>query len=348
MTDEEKHKKFDVVIGNPPYQDETAGTRSSQKSIYHLFMDQSFKIGDLVELITPARFLYDAGDTPSKFNQKILNSPHFKLLYLALNGKDVFPNTAIEGGIITWIFGDSVTANPIHVFIPYPQLKSIYNKVLPDINKNGNLIKIIYPANKFNLERLYKAFPNAKSQISSHGRERRLQSNIFKLDTFHDSPNPNDFAIYGVVNKKRKIKYIQRDFIDTDFTNDIFKYKVVLPKSHGPGDFGMPIGTPELAGPNSGYTYTFIGIGAFDTKVEAVALAKYIKGKFARAMLGILKVTQDNTPQKWRYVPIQDFTDKSDIDWTKSISEIDQQLYEKYNLSQDEIDFIESHVKEMD
>lgn len=65
-------------------------------------------------------------------------------------------------------------------------------------------------------------------------------------------------------------------------------------------------------------------------------------------MLGILKITQDNTKETWRKVPIQDFTPSSDIDWSESIEDIDQQLYKKYNLSQDEIDFIESKVRAMD
>ncbi|MGF0047279.1 Eco57I restriction-modification methylase domain-containing protein, partial [Streptococcus hyointestinalis] len=74
---------------------------------------------------------------------------------------------------------------------------------------------------------------------------------------------------------------------------------------------------------------------------------KYIKTKFARAMLGVLKATQHNPKSTWQYVPWQDFTSISDIDWTQSVSEIDAQLYRKYALSQEEIDFIESHVKEM-
>ena len=75
---------------------------------------------------------------------------------------------------------------------------------------------------------------------------------------------------------------------------------------------------------------------------------KYIKAKFCRVMLGILKVTQDNPPKKWKYVPLQDFTSMSDIDWLQSVSDIDKQLYKKYGLSEEEIQFIESHVKEMD
>lgn len=64
-------------------------------------------------------------------------------------------------------------------------------------------------------------------------------------------------------------------------------------------------------------------------------------------MLGILKITQHNPPEKWKYVPLQDFTSTSDIDWTQSVAEVDAQLYKKYGLSQDEIDFIEKNVKEM-
>lgn len=75
---------------------------------------------------------------------------------------------------------------------------------------------------------------------------------------------------------------------------------------------------------------------------------KYIKGKFARAMLGVLKITQDNPPDRWYYVPLQDFTSASDIDWSQSIADIDKQLYKKYNLSYEEINFIETKVKAME
>lgn len=77
-------------------------------------------------------------------------------------------------------------------------------------------------------------------------------------------------------------------------------------------------------------------------------LLKYIKSKFARAMLNVLKITQHLTPDVWKYVPRQDFTDKSDIDWSVSIANIDKQLYKKYGLSEEEIAFIETNVKEME
>ena len=91
-----------------------------------------------------------------------------------------------------------------------------------------------------------------------------------------------------------------------------------------------------------------ISMGAFATQQEAESCMKYIKTKFARAMLGILKTTQHNPAATWRFVPLQDFTASSDIDWSKPVSDIDSQLYSKYGLSDDEIEFIESHIKPMD
>ena len=94
-------------------------------------------------------------------------------------------------------------------------------------------------------------------------------------------------------------------------------------------------------------TETFSSIGAFSTEQEANNCLKYIKAKFARALLGVLKKTQHLTVENWKYVPLQDFTPASDIDWSRSIHEIDLQLYRKYGLDEKEIEFIESHVKEM-
>ena len=126
------------------------------------------------------------------------------------------------------------------------------------------------------------------------------------------------------------------------------KWKVFVPKANGSGALGEVLTTPVIGQPVIGHTETFLTIGSFDTKKEAEACLKYIKTKFVRAMLGILKVTQDNPPDKWKFVPLQDFTDNSDIDWSVPIPEIDAQLYKKYNLDKAEIEFIESKVKAME
>ena len=121
----------------------------------------------------------------------------------------------------------------------------------------------------------------------------------------------------------------------------------MVPTSNGSGALGEVLSTPLIGEPLIGFTETFISIGLVDTREEAEAILKYVKSKFARTMLGILKITQSNTRKTWRMVPLQDFTSQSDIDWSQSVAEIDRQLYEKYGLADNEIEFIETHVKEM-
>ncbi len=120
-----------------------------------------------------------------------------------------------------------------------------------------------------------------------------------------------------------------------------------IPKSNGTGAFGETLSTPMLGEPLTGCTESFIQIGAFESQTEAQNCLKYIKTKLCRALLGTLKVTQDNPKSVWQNIPLQDFTPNSDIDWTKSIPEIDRQLYKKYQLSAEEVAFIESMIKPM-
>lgn len=344
-----KDMKFDAIVGNPPYQEQTNGTRTSDRSIYHLFMESSFKLSPLVSLITPARFLFKAGDTPSNFNERILNSKHFKVIFYTPNSANIFPRTDIKGGVTITLYNNNETYEAIKLYIPYKQLRIVANKVKPFVHDTA-LTDIIFTANKLNLEQLYQEHPETKKLISSNGRERRLQSNIFgKLSFFQNRPvdSDNDIAVYGVIKNHRVVRYINQKFIDKQSKN-LYKYKILISKSSGSGAFGEALSEPILLKPQEAYTYTFIVIGNFDTQVEAENAIKYIKSKFARAMLNVLKVTQDNTPEKWRCVPLQDFTPKSDIDWTQSISNIDQQLYHKYGLTNAEIDFLEENVKPME
>ncbi len=165
------------------------------------------------------------------------------------------------------------------------------------------------------------------------------------------SKNYHIFSSFlGLLNGKRVFRWIRNDYFNV--VENFANYKVLIPKANGSGALGEVlstplIGQPLIGQPLIGHTETFLSFGNFKTFLEAEACLKYVKTKFARVMLGILKVTQDNTSEKWKYVPLQDFTSSSDIDWSKSIHEIDLQLYKKYGLDQHEIDFIETNVKEM-
>ena len=108
------------------------------------------------------------------------------------------------------------------------------------------------------------------------------------------------------------------------------------------------IGKAYVAEPNTACTDSLIPIGCFDNQIEAQNLAKYMATKFLRFMVGIMKTSRNITQIVYKFVPVQDFTEASDIVWSKPIPEIDAQLYKKYNLSQEEIDFIESMIKPME
>lgn len=340
--------KFDVVIGNPPYQDKTKGKQEKYAPpIYNEFMDLSYNLADIVTLITPARFLFDAGSTPKSWNRKMLNDEHFKVIYYEADSGKVFPRTEIKGGVAISLRDSNENFGSIGTFIAYDELKSIKKKV--NIKEDSErLPNYIHVQNKFDLDSLYEDHPQYRKIIGSDGTDKRFRNNIFeKIDAFtEERKHETDIKVLGVINNKRVWRYIDRKYVDMDHEN-INKYKVLVPRSNGSGALGEVLSTPLIGEPLIGYTQTFIGIGAFDSYDEAEAALKYVKGRFARTMLGILKVTQDNNKATWNEVPMQDFTANSDIDWTKSIEDIDKQLYRKYNLSEEEIEFIETKVQAM-
>ena len=345
--------KFDFVIGNPPYQDEASGdNKDFAPPIYHKFLEGAYEISDIVELIHPARFLFNAGNTPKAWNEKMLHDTHLKVLWFEQDSGKVFANTYITGGVAVTYRDARQNFGCIETFTSFSELNTILRKVSQQ-SESESLMDIVYNQLRFDLDTLYAEFPQFKSVIGSDGRDKRFRNNIFeKIPLFTvEKTNEDDIPVIGVVNGKREWRFIPRRFVDNAHES-LWKYKVLLSAANGAsgtlGEDAARITTvPFLGEPGVGYTQTFISIGAFKAKREATALLKYMKTKFARTMLGILKVTQDNKKPVWKLVPLQDFTSASDIDWTQSIPEIDRQLYKKYGLDETEIQFIETHVKEM-
>lgn len=353
------YMKFDVVIGNPPYQDQSLGENDNYTPpIYNQFMDLSFKLSDLVTLITPARFLFDAGSTPKDWNRKMLNDQHLKVVMFEKDCTKIFPRTDIKGGVAITLrdkhkdFG-SIKEDyaPAEIYVPYPQVFSTIKKVVYSKNFKG-MDKIIFAPESYKLtDKLHSDFPEAASKLSK-GHKYDLKSNIFDklpeifLSEIPEAEGDHYVRILGLSKKKREIRYVKKDYISNQSNFDY--WKVFVPKANGSGDFGEVLSSPTIGEPFVGNTQTFISIGRFETEYEAYAVLNYVKTKFLRTLLDVLKVTQDNTSTRWRLVPLQDFTPNSDIDWSKSIPEIDQQLYKKYKLTKEEIDFIETKVQAMD
>ena len=343
--------KFDYAIGNPPYNDEqgTGNQKNFAAPVYNKFLDAAYEVSDKVELIHPARFLFNAGSTPKLWNEKMLNDEHFKILLYEPDAKAIFANTDIKGGVVISYHDVNTKFGAIGVFTKYDSLNYILHKVMRFVGFKGlNSIAVSRTAYRLT-DKMHEDHPEAIAQLST-GHAHDMSTNIFDRlpQIFYDEKpkDDNDYIqILGRTNNGRVYKYVRRDYVNK--VKNLDKYKIFISKASGVGSFGETLSNPIMAMPGIGSTETFLSIGIFDSAYEMESLLKYIKTKFARALLGVLKTTQDITPDKWKYVPLQNFTLNSDINWSASIHDIDQQLYKKYGLSQQEIDFIESHVKEM-
>ena len=342
--------KFDFCIGNPPYQDETLGdNKGYAPPVYNKFMDAACDVADKVELIHPARFLFNAGSTPKAWNGKMLNDPHFKVLQYEEDCTKVFSNTDIKGGVAITYHDNGKDFGAIGTFTPNEILNHVLNKVL-SYEGFDSFSQIVITRTAYRMtNKMHEDNPEAISKLSD-GHAYDMSTNIFERlpQIFYDIKPEDEYEyirILGRENNGRVYKWVRREYVNTPKNLD--KYKIFMPKANGIGTLGEVLSSPIICEPLIGATETFISIGFFEVREEAESALKYIKTKFVRTLLSILKTTQDITPEKWKYVPLQDFTSKSDIDWTKPISMIDQQLYKKYGLEQEEIDFIEKNVKEM-
>lgn len=346
-----KAMKFDFIIGNPPYQQESNGANANDTPLYHYFYDSSYKIADVVELISPARFLFNAGGTPKEWNLKMLNDPHIKVLSYYNDASKVFPNTAINGGVAVVYRDCNKEYGAIGIFTAFAELNSIIQKVRHKTKESLDSIITNRGVYKYS-DLAYEEQPEEMEKTA----DRRVAPSAFeRMPLLFTEDKPEDgkryVRIYGNLKTNRVYRWFRQDYLLP--VENLNKYKVFISKADGAaGQIGKPIpariiGRPLVMEPGVGCTETYITIGATDTETEATAIAKYVKSKFTRTMIGVLKVTQNYAKPTWHFVPLQDFTQDSDIDWSKSIPEIDQQLYKKYGLDEKEIQFIESHVKEM-
>lgn len=341
-------KKFDVVIGNPPYQEEAQDGRGRDMPIYHLFMDVAYEVGKKVVLITPARFLFNAGFTPKPWNRKMLTDPHLTVPIYVRDSSELFPGTKIRAGIAVTYRDEGRDREPIVTFTSYPELNTILHKVME--LSTAFIDEDVSSGRAYSFtQAMHDANPDASIKMSDDA-QFRVSTNAFDqlAPLFHAAPPDNGetyVRLLGVIRNKRVYRWIRSDYITGP--KSFGRYKVAVPAANESNTLGQ-MATPQVLEPEVGVTQTFVTIGAFETEGEAQACFSYIKTKFARAMLYVLKVTQHNPRSTWKFVPLQDFTASSDIDWNMPIPDIDQQLYEKYGLDEDEIAFIESNVKSMD
>lgn len=344
-----KDMNFDAIIGNPPYQVMDGGAQASARPIYNDFVDFSEKVDPhLVSIIMPSRW-YAGGKNLDEFRDKMLNDTHLQELHDFLHPELLFPDTNNRGGICYFIRNKNYDNTKNLTRVVTHSDKGIISDLKRPMKIEGSEIFIrsgeaIGIIQKVFAEKNAKSFSDYVSSRKPFG----LDTTFAKSASFKDSGEglKNPVTCYG---KNWAVGYVERDEIPShkEWIDD---WKVFAPYANNIGtelnddNLNTVIGTPNTVCTE---TYLLLGVNLNLDEISAKNLSKYTKTRFLRALHSLAKVSQHATAKTYRFVPLQDFTPASDIDWNKSVSEIDKQLYKKYDLSAEEIEFIETKVKEM-
>jgi superfamily II DNA or RNA helicase len=344
--------KFNAIVGNPPYQLMDGGAQASATPVYNKFVDVAKKINPrFLTLIMPSRWM-TGGKGLDLFRAEMINDKNIKILHDFPNARICFDNVEIKGGVC-YFLRDSLSFVECTIFSHSNDGKDIFKSIRflqqggsDVLIRDGRLISIKEKV----LEKGDLSFNTIISSMKPYG----LRGDFFKdqskysLPSVSKKPIENGYIIIGLDEKQKRVeRYISSDY-PIPKKDGLDKYKIFIPRNFGSGRMGETATNLVIAPPGKLCTETFIQISPFANLIEAKNCEKYIKTNLFKVLLGIRKQDQGAGRGVYQYIPIQDFTKKSDIDWSKSIPDIDKQLYEKYEFTNEEIRFIESMIKPME
>lgn len=334
--------KFNAVVGNPPYQImDGGGTGSSATPIYNKFVDLAKLLNpNNVSMIIPAKW-YTGGKGLDEFRANMLNDKQLVKLFDYEDSRDCFPTVDIAGGVCYFLWNKGsdnkcvVTSilgsfrnestrylNEHDTFIRNQKVLDIINKVKSQ-TFTSFLSQTVYSRKPFGIRSFQRGFP------AKPGRNISL------------------FGSDGITYMEEKDVPQNKEIVD--------KWKVIMSKASaehaGQTDANgrkRIVSRLEVLPPYTICTESYLLLDIFDNEEEAQNLKKYIRTCFTRFLLASILITQNIVRDKFKFVPIQNYKNNSDIDWSQSIPDIDRQLYTKYNLSDDEIAIIEKMIKPMD
>jgi site-specific DNA-methyltransferase (adenine-specific) len=333
INDETKHKKildikedrmkFDVIIGNPPYQvSDGSGKGAGAIPVYNHFIEISKNLNPkYLSMITPSRW-FTGGRGLDSFRKKELQDWRLKEIHDFPNAKDCFPGVEIKGGVnfFLWEYNYNDDCN----VVTYSNGKEISRLKRPLLEENSDVFIRDNKAVNIYRKVIQLKEKSINNIISS--------AKPFGLRTYfmgEDKKMSNGVKVY----RNKGIGYIKKS--DITYNNEwIDNHKVIAPYAVGSGDVKSDIIKPIYSEPGSCCSETYIVFGPTNTKEEAKNIIGYIKTKFFHFMVSIKKNTQHATKKAYQFVPLQDFSKA----WT------DQELYKKYDLTKDEIDYIETNV----
>ena len=321
--------KFDVIIGNPPYQLDTAGHGAQATPLYHKFVEQAKKLNpDYLIMITPSRW-FTGGMGLNDFRDTMLDDKHIKEMHDFPNSKDCFDNVEIKGGVSYFLWDKNY--NDDCMVFTYDNGHCISQAKRP-LKENGLDVFIRYnPA--VNILNKVRAFNEASfSELISSQRPFGLPTN------FQGNPKPYvDNKENVVLYKNKGMAYVKRSEI-TKNHDWILRHKLLTPKAIGSGNGKTDWVKPIYAGINTACTETYVVIGCFDSEQTCKNVMSYINTQFFHFMLTLKKNTQDALRGAYALIPVQDFS-KS---WT------DEELFAKYGFNNDDIKYIQEMIRPMD
>ena len=316
--------KFDVIIGNPPYQLSDGGNGASAKPIYHLFVEQAKKLKPrYLSMIIPARW-YAGGKGLDNFRNSMLTDDRLRIMHDFVNASDCFTGVEIKGGVCYFLWDRD------------------YHGDCTVFSHSGN--KIISTMSRPLLEKNCDTFIRYNDAIQILHKVQALQEKTF--DTIVSARKPfgfaTDFRNYAKnvdmahcikLYAQKDIGYISRSQIKKN-AEWIDLWKVYIPEAIGSGNMETDIVKPVLGDPQTACTETYVVVSPTTNKAMAENIISYINTKFFHFLLGLKKITQHTTSKTYSFVPMQDFSQPL----------TDKILYTKYKLTDDEIDFIESAI----
>ena len=349
--EELKMIKFDAIIGNPPYQElvsKSAGNKSLGKQLFPSFIISSIKLTNrFVSLITPSKWFTSDGQDQSfpALRTFVKENNHFVSIAHYIKNDDIFPDVNL-GGVNYFLFDKEYNGNNTKFFENGSNNfveRPLFENGLDIIFSMNSMSSIV---NKVISDKNYKSLTDitcGRNAFGISGKKEEVETNT--------SPTPFANSV-EVRCAYEVIRYISKEKV-TKNVQIMNSYKIFTSKGNGAAgtlDYTTPnsiIGKAYIGEKNSVCTDSLIPIGCFNNKLEAINLQKYMQTKFLRYLVGVMKTSRNIYQIVYKLVPIQDFTEESDIDWNKPIDEIDEQLYSKYGLTNEEKQCIESLIKKM-